>query len=148
MDAKVASLAAMHLFDGCTATELRRLARAADVLDLGPGETLVRDGAWRAGCHVLLTGAVVTTTPDGSRLVTTAGEFVGLPETLADVAAQGDTVSMRASRLLTFSTGAFRSALDEIPTLRKLALRQLAVAQIVPRQTTRVTRTLAMAPTS
>jgi hypothetical protein len=67
---------------------------------------------------------------------------------LADVAAQGDTVSMRASRLLTFSTGAFRSALDEIPTLRKLALRQLAVAQIVPRQTTRVTRTLAMAPTS
>ena len=148
MDGKVASLAAMRVFDGWTSVELRRLARVADLVDVGPDETLVRGGAWHAGCYVLLAGAVVTTTPDGSRLVATEGEFVGLPETLADVAAQADTVSLRASRLLAFTTRGFLTAIEQIPSLRQLAMRQLAVAQVVPRQCTPVLRALAMAPTS
>jgi len=115
---------------------------------MGAGETLVHDGAWHAGCYLLLTGAVVTTTGEGPRLITIAGEFVGLPETLADVAAHGDTVTMRASRLLVFSTSAFRCALDSITSLRRLALRQLAIVQVASRQPTPATRVLAMAPTT
>ena len=148
MDGKVASLAAMRVFDGWMSAELRRLARAADLVDVGPDEPLVRSGAWHAGCYVLLSGAVVTTTPDGSRLIATEGEFVGLPETLADVAAQGDTVSMRASRLLAFTTRGFLTAIEQIPSLRQLAMLQLAVAQVVPRQSTPLARQLALAPTS
>jgi CRP-like cAMP-binding protein len=87
VDGKVASLASMRLFEDWTPAELRRLARAADLVDVSAGETLVRTGAWHAGCYVLVSGAVATTTPDGSRLITAAGEFVGLAETLASVAA-------------------------------------------------------------
>ena len=148
MDGKVASLTAMRAFDGWTSTELRRLARAADLVDVDAGETLVRTGAWHAGCYILLTGAVVTTTPDGARLITAAGEFVGLPETLAGVAAQGDSVAMRASTVLAFTAKALFVALDEIPSLRKLALEELAVAQVAPRQARPVAPVLAMAPTS
>lgn len=148
MDGKVASLTAMRVFDGWTSTELRRLARAADVVDIAAGETLVRTGAWHAGCYVLVSGAVVTTTTDGSRLITAAGEFVGLPETLADVTAQGDTVAMRASTVLAFTTNGFFVALDEIPSLRQLAMRELAVAQVAPRRAKPVVPVMALAPTS
>lgn len=148
MDGKVASLSAMRVFDGWTSTELRRLARVADLVAVDAGETLVRTGAWHAGCYILLSGAVVTTTPDGSRLITAAGEFVGLPETLAGVVAQGDSVTMRASTVLAFTVKAFFVALDEIQSLRKLALEELAVAQVAPRQARPVAPVLAMAPTS
>lgn len=148
MDGKVASLSAMRVFDGWTSTELRRLARAADLVDVDAGETLVRTGAWHAGCYVLLSGAVVTTTPDGSRLITATGEFVGLPETLADVTAQGDTVAMRASTVMAFTTNGFFAALDDIPSLRQLALRQLAITQVAPRRAKPVAPVMALAPTS
>lgn len=128
MDGKVASLASMRLFDGWTLGELRRLARVADLVDLSPGETLVRDGAWHGGCYLLLAGAVVTTTTDDTRLTCGAGEFVGLVETVADVAAQGETVALRESTVLAFSANSFVAALDEIPSLGRLALR-VAVAR-------------------
>lgn len=148
MDGKVASLTTMRMFDGWTSTELRRLGRVADLVDVDAGETLVRTGAWHAGCYILLSGAVVTTTPDGSRLITATGEFVGLPETLAGVAAQGDSVTMRASTVLAFTAKAFCLALDEIQSLRKLALEELAVAQVAPRQASPVAPVLAVAPTT
>lgn len=148
MDGKVASLVAMRVFDGWTSAEVRRLARAADLVDVDAGETLVRAGAWHAGCYILLSGAVATTTPDGARLITAAGEFVGLPETLAGVAAQGDSVAMRASTVLAFTAKAFFVALDEIQSLRKLALEELAVAQVAPRQARPAAPVLALAPTS
>jgi hypothetical protein len=53
VDGKVASLTAMRVFDGWTSPELRRLARAADLVDVAAGETLVRTGSWHAGCYVL-----------------------------------------------------------------------------------------------
>lgn len=148
MDGKVASLAEMHVFGGWTSTELRRLARVADLVDVDAGETLVRTGARRGGCYMLLSGAVVTTTPEGSRLITVAGEFVGLPETLAGVAAQGDSVTMRTSTVLSFTTNTFFVALDEIQSLRKLALEELALAQVAPRRASPVAPVLAAAPTS
>jgi CRP-like cAMP-binding protein len=147
VDGKVASLTAMRVFDGWSSTELRRLARAADLVDVDAGETIVRTGAWHAGCYLHLSGAVVTTTADGSRLITAAGEFVGLPETLAGVAAQGEAVTMRASTVLAFTAQAFFLALDEISSLRKLALQELAAAQVAPRQARSVTPVLAMATT-
>jgi len=148
VDGKVASLAAMRVFGGWTSTELRRLARAADLVDVAAGETLVHTGAWRAGCYLLLSGAVATTTPDGSRLITAAGEFVGLPETLAEVTAQGDSVVMRASTVLAFTVSSLFAALEDIRPLRTVALRELAVAQVMPRQTRPVAPVLALAPTS
>ena len=144
MDGKVASLTAMRVFDGWTSTEVRRLARVADLVDVDAGEALVRTGAWHAGCYILLSGAVVTTTPDGSRLITAAGEFIGLPETLAAVTAQGDTVAMRSSTVLAFTAKAFFVALDEIPSLRKLAMEELAVAQVGPRRGAPVKQVLAL----
>ena len=148
MDGKVASLASMRLFDGWTLAELRRLARAADVVDLAPGETLVRDGAWHAGCYVLLSGAIVTTTAAGARLTCGVGEFVGLAETVADVRAQGETVALRASTVLAFSANGFAAALDEIGALRRLALTTMAVAQVAPRRAPTVATGWALAPTS
>jgi CRP-like cAMP-binding protein len=148
VDGKVASLTAMRVFDGWTSTEVRRLARAADLVDVGAGEKLVRTGAWHAGCYLLLSGALVTTTPEGSRLITAAGEFVGLPETLTGVTARGDSVAMRASTVLAFTAQAFFVAVDEIRSLRTLALQELAVAQVAPRLAGPVAPVLAMAPTS
>ena len=134
MDGKVASLLATRLFDGWTSPELRRLAKVADVVDLMPSETLVRTGAWHAGCYLITSGALVTTAPDGSRLIATVGEFVGLAETLAGVAALGESVALRAATVLAFTTTGFVSALEGLRPLRQFALTQLAVAQVAPRR--------------
>jgi CRP-like cAMP-binding protein len=135
MDGKVASLSAMRLFDSWTLAELRRLAKAADVVDVPAGTMLVRAGAWHAGCYVLLAGAVVTTTVDGVRLTASAGDFVGLAETLAGVAAEGETVALRTSQMLAFTTNGFVSALETIRPLRRFAFTQLATAQLAPART-------------
>lgn len=148
MDGKVASLASMRLFDGWTLTEMRRLAKAADLVDLSPGESLVRDGAWHAGCFVLLSGAVVTTTADGTRLTSGVGEFIGLAETVADVAALGETVALRTSTVLAFSANGFVAALEGIGALRRLALATMAAAQVAPRRAPPVASGWALAPTS
>jgi CRP-like cAMP-binding protein len=134
MDGKVATFATMPLFHGWSLTELRQLAKVADKVDLAIGERLIRAGAWRAGCYVLLSGAVVTTTDEGSRLIATTGEFVGLPETLANAAARGESVALRESTVLAFTFKEFATALDDIRSLRQLALQELAVAQLAPRR--------------
>lgn len=132
MDGKVATLVASGAFDGWTAKELRRLARTADLVELATGETLVRAGTWRGGCHILLAGALLTTTAHGSTLTSAVGAFVGLAETLASTAARGDTVAMSPARVLTFTATTFGVALDEIPPLRRSALAELATSRVQP----------------
>jgi len=134
MDGKVASFATMPLFHGWSLTELRQLAKTADTVDLATGATLIRAGAWRAGCYVLLSGAVVTTTGEGARLIAATGEFVGLPEALTNAPAQGESVALRTSTVLAFTSKGFAGALEDIRSLRQLALQELAVAQLAPRR--------------
>ena len=134
MDGKVAELATMPLFQGWSQTELRKLAKSADVVDVAPGTLLVHAGSWRTGCYVLLSGAVVTTDDDGSRLIAATGEFVGLVEMLTGTAARGESVALRASTVLAFTTKGFAGALEDIRSLRHLALNKLALAQLAPRR--------------
>jgi CRP-like cAMP-binding protein len=136
VDGKITTLVATGLFDGWTARELRTLARSADLVEVSTGETLVCAGTWRTGCHILLSGAVLTTTAEGSSLTSAAGTFIGLAETLANVAARGDTVAMSPSTLLAFSPASFATALEAVQPLRRSALAELATSRVQPRRAT------------
>lgn len=134
MDGKIAALVATGLFDGWTAADLRKLGRAADLVDVGAGDYVVRRGVRRAGGYLIVSGAILTTSHDGSWLTSARGAFIGLAESLADASAQADSVAMRPSTLLVFTPASFAAAVDAIPPLRRAAVTELATARVEPRR--------------
>lgn len=124
------TLARSGLLAGTTRAERRVLTRYADLVDLEPGQPLVRDGAWRAGCYLLLRGAVVTTTSDESWLTSGNDGFVGLAEALVGAPAQGETVALCSSTVLAFTAPGLAGAVDAVRPLRHAALAHLARAWV------------------
>jgi CRP/FNR family cyclic AMP-dependent transcriptional regulator len=124
-DAKVELLKGVPLFAGCSKSELQRLASLADELDLADGATLIREG--EAGREfIVVAEGTVRVTRGGKKLRDLgAGDFIGEIALVADVPRTATVTATSPVRLLVVTDRAFRSVLEQMPSIAMKVLQSL-----------------------
>ena len=124
-DAKSELLKSVPLFAGCSKTELQKIASLADELDLGEGATLIREGE-RGREFIVIADGTVRVTRNGKEVsVLGAGDFIGEIALIADVPRTATVTSTSPVRLLVVTDRAFRSLLEQMPSIAKKVLQSL-----------------------
>jgi CRP-like cAMP-binding protein len=124
-DAKVDLLKAVPLFAGCSKAELQRVASLADELDLGEGATLIREGERGREFLVIASGTVKVTRKGKTIRDLGAGDYVGEIALVADVPRTATVTATSPVRLLVITDRAFRSGLEQMPSIATKVLQSL-----------------------
>ena len=124
-DAKVDLLKAVPLFAGCSKAELQRVASLADELDLGEGATLIREGERGREFLVIASGTVKVTRKGKTIRDLGAGDYVGEIALVADVPRTATVTATSPVRLLVITDRAFRSVLEQMPSIATKVLQSL-----------------------
>lgn len=124
-DAKTDLLKSVPLFAGCSKAELQKIASLADELDLGEGATLIREGERGREFIVIADGTVRVTRKGKEIAVLGAGDFIGEIALVADVPRTATVTSTSPVRLLVVTDRAFRSLLEQMPSIAKKVLQSL-----------------------
>jgi CRP-like cAMP-binding protein len=112
---KLAHLAAVPLFSGCTSKELKELARLCDEVDVSAGKVVVKQGSTGFECYIVhegslkveIDGQLVTTLGPGTHF----GEFAPI-----DKRPRSATVTaVTDATLLVLGPSQFSTALTDIP---------------------------------
>ena len=128
-DAKSELLKSVPLFEGCSKTEMQKIASLADELDLGEGATLIREGE-RGREFIVIADGTVRVTRNGKEVsVLGAGDFIGEIALIAYVPRTSTVTSTSPVRLLFFTDRSFRSLLEQIPSIAKKFL-QLKIKRV------------------
>jgi CRP-like cAMP-binding protein len=124
-DAKIDLLKAVPLFAACSKAELQRVASLADELDLAEGATLIREGE-RGREFIVIADGSVTVTRRGKKLRDLgAGDYVGEIALVADVPRTATVTATSPVRLLVITDRAFRSVLEQMPSIATKVLQSL-----------------------
>jgi CRP/FNR family transcriptional regulator, cyclic AMP receptor protein len=124
-DAKIELLKGVPLFAGCSKSELQRIATLADELDLGEGATLIREGE-RGREFIVVADGSVRVTRGGKKLRDLgAGDYVGEIALVADVPRTATVTATSPVRLLVVTDRAFRTVLDQMPSIATKVLQSL-----------------------
>ena len=124
-DAKIELLKGVPLFAGCSKSELQRIAALADELDLGDGATLIREGE-RGREFIVVADGTVRVTRGGKHLRDLgAGDYVGEIALVADVPRTATVTATSPVRLLVVTDRAFRTVLDQMPSIATKVLQSL-----------------------
>jgi CRP-like cAMP-binding protein len=124
-DAKVDLLKGVPLFATCSKSELQRLASLADELDLAEGATLIREGERGREFIVVAEGAVRVTRNGKTLRDLGSGDFIGEIALVADVPRTATVTATTPVRLLVITDRAFRSVLEEMPSIATKVLQSL-----------------------
>lgn len=129
-NAKIELLGRVPLFAGCSKAELASIARIADEISVPADRELTTEGARGREFVVLVEGTAEVRRK--GRVVNRlgGGDFLGEIALVADVPRTATVTTTWPSRLLVLTDRAFRSLLDESPSLRAKVLR--AVAERLP----------------
>jgi len=124
-DAKVDLLRGVPLFANCSKSELQQIATLADELDLAEGATLIREGE-RGREFIVVAEGSVRVTRDGKTLRDLgAGDFIGEIALVADVPRTATVTATSPVRLLVVTDRAFRSVLEQMPSIATKVLQSL-----------------------
>ena len=124
-DAKIELLKGVPLFAGCSKSELQKIASLADELDLAEGATLIREGERGREFLVVASGSV-RVSRDGKTLRDLgSGDYVGEIALIADVPRTATVTATSPVRLLVVTDRAFRSVLEQVPSLAPKVLQSL-----------------------
>jgi CRP/FNR family cyclic AMP-dependent transcriptional regulator len=124
-DAKVELLRGVPLFAGCSKSELQQIASLADELDLGEGATLIREGE-RGREFIVVAEGSVRVTRDGKTVRDLgSGDFIGEIALVADVPRTATVTATSPVRLLVVTDRAFRSVLEQMPSIATKVLQSL-----------------------
>jgi CRP-like cAMP-binding protein len=119
-------LARIPLFSGCSAKDLKRLARASDEVAVEAGTVLTREGELGREVFVILAGAA-DVTREGELLATLGpGDHVGELSLLDGGPRTATVTATEDTTVLVLTRQAFNGVLDEIPTLAHKLLVSLA----------------------
>src|SRR4029453_6196662 len=124
-DAKTDLLKNVPLFAGCSKSELQQIASLADELDLGEGATLIREGE-RGREFIVVAEGSVRVTRDGKTVRDLgSGDFIGEIALVADVPRTATVTATSPVRLLVVTDRAFRSVLEQMPSIATKVLQSL-----------------------
>jgi CRP/FNR family transcriptional regulator, cyclic AMP receptor protein len=124
-DAKIELLKGVPLFAGCSKSELQRIAALADELDLAEGATLIREGETGREFIVVAEGSVRVTRGGKTLRELGSGDFIGEIALVADVPRTATVTSTSPVRLLVVTDRAFRSVLEQMPSIATKVLQSL-----------------------
>jgi CRP-like cAMP-binding protein len=120
MDRKEKQIAALPLFRGCRAADVRWIASHADALDVRPGTTLVTEGKAVREFIVIVDGQA---SADGATL--TAGSYFGHLGLIDRLPHDASVETKSQVRALVFSAPVFSSLLDRCPSVARELMRGL-----------------------
>ena len=124
-DAKIELLKGVPLFAGCSKSELQRIAALADELDLADGATLIREGEKGREFIVVAEGSVRVTRGGKTLRELGSGDFIGEIALVADVPRTATVTATSPVRLLVVTDRAFRSVLEQMPSIATKVLQSL-----------------------
>lgn len=124
-DAKIELLKGVPLFAGCSKSELQRIAALADELDLAEGATLIREGETGREFIVVADGSVRVTRGGKTIRELGSGDFIGEIALVADVPRTATVTATSPVRLLVVTDRAFRSVLEQMPSIATKVLQSL-----------------------
>ena len=124
-DAKIELLKGVPLFAGCSKSELQRIAALADELDLAEGATLIREGETGREFIVVADGSVRVTRGGKMLRELGSGDFIGEIALVADVPRTATVTATSPVRLLVVTDRAFRSVLEQMPSIATKVLQSL-----------------------
>ena len=124
-DAKIQLLKGVPLFAGCSKSELQRIAALADELDLAEGATLIREGETGREFIVVADGSVRVTRGGKTLRELGSGDFIGEIALVADVPRTATVTATSPVRLLVVTDRAFRSVLEQMPSIATKVLQSL-----------------------
>jgi CRP/FNR family transcriptional regulator, cyclic AMP receptor protein len=124
-DAKIELLKGVPLFAGCSKSELQRIAALADELDLAEGATLIREGERGREFIVVAEGSVRVTRGGRTLNELGSGDFIGEIALVADVPRTATVTATSPVRLLVVTDRAFRSVLEQMPSIATKVLQSL-----------------------
>jgi CRP/FNR family cyclic AMP-dependent transcriptional regulator len=124
-DAKIELLKRVPLFAGCSKSELQRIAALADELDLAEGATLIREGETGREFIVVADGSVRVTRGGKTIRELGSGDFIGEIALVADVPRTATVTAISPVRLLVVTDRAFRSVLEQMPSIATKVLQSL-----------------------
>ena len=124
-DAKIQLLKGVPLFAGCSKSELQRIAALADELDLAEGATLIREGETGREFIVVADGSVRVTRGGKTLRELGSGDFIGEIALVADVPRTATVTATSRVRLLVVTDRAFRSVLEQMPSIATKVLQSL-----------------------
>ena len=125
-DTKIEALKRAPLFEGLSRKELTQLARVSEDMEIPAGTALCKEGEIGHEFFVIVEGKV-DVTRNGRKVATRgSGEFVGEIALLEQTPRTATVTAKTPLRVFVLTNKAFRSLLDESPSVERKVLRTLA----------------------
>ena len=126
-NAKIELLKRVPLFERCSKSELQRVARLADELNLPAGRNLTKEGE-RGKEFVVLVEGRAEVRRKGQRLrELSAGDFLGEIALVADVPRTATVTTLTPVDILLVTARDFRTLMQDVPSLQPKVLYALAM---------------------
>ncbi len=126
MKAQLDSLKNVPLFNGCTAKELEKVAKAADEIELAAGSIVVDQGQMGREAFIILSGDVTIKRNNRKIATLTAGDVVGELSLLDHGPRTASAVCETDCTLLVIDQRRFIAVLDDVPSIAHKLMAALA----------------------
>jgi CRP/FNR family transcriptional regulator, cyclic AMP receptor protein len=124
-NAKVELISNVPLFFGCSKQELALIAAIADELDVREGTTLIREGDRGREFFIIVDGTASVTRHGHKLNELRAGDWAGEIALITDAPRTATVVTTSPARLLVVTERAFRSVLEEVPSISMKLIKTL-----------------------
>lgn len=125
-EAKIELLAGVPLFSGCSRSELERIAQLVDEIEVPEGRVLIREGDLGREAFVVVSGEAEVTIDDQLVAKLGSGDCLGEMSLLAGNFRTATVVATTGMQLIVLDSRSFESLLDDVPSVTRKVLRQLA----------------------
>jgi CRP/FNR family cyclic AMP-dependent transcriptional regulator len=126
-DAKIELLKRVPLFERCSKSELQRIARLADEVNLPEGRELMREGERGQEFVVLVEGRAEVRRKGRRVRELSAGDFLGEIALVADVPRTATVKTLTPVDILLMTARDFRTLMREVPSLQPKVMYALAM---------------------
>ena len=125
-DRKLELIARVPLFAGCSKRELSRIATLADEIDIAAGEALTREGHTGREFCVLVSGTADVHIGKKKVRTLSDGDFFGEIALILNAPRSATVTATTAVRVLVVERRAFRSLMEQMPSIQLKVLEALA----------------------
>jgi CRP/FNR family transcriptional regulator, cyclic AMP receptor protein len=125
-DVKVAMIARVPLFAGCSKNELRQIAALADEVDLAAGTKLTKEGSSGKEFVVIVEGGADVHRRGRKLRSLGAGDFLGEIALISGAPRTATVTTTADSRLLVLTDRSFRRVIEKMPSVQGSIMKALS----------------------